>query len=109
MAVINCPSCSKKISSKATVCDHCQINLENIDEEKLANMKRIALINESQKMMTLSFIALLLFCGGFLFFYWQNAQIGTWEYVASVTSAIVGFILYIFTRVKLILLKRKNK
>lgn len=109
MAVINCPSCRKKISDKAKSCQFCQCDLDNIDEEKLANLRKIQLINRSQTMMTHSFIAMLLFCGGFLFFYWQNAQPGTWQYVSAITSIVIGFILYIVTRIRLILLKRSSK
>ena len=109
MAVINCPNCKKKVSDKAKQCSHCQIDLQNIDEEKLSSMKTVNLINQSQKLMTQSFIAMLLFCGGFLFFYWQNVQPGTWQYTASIASIVVGFVLYIVTRVRLILLKRSTK
>ncbi|WP_448565251.1 hypothetical protein [Thalassotalea ganghwensis] len=109
MAVINCPSCKKKISDKAKQCNHCQIDLQNLDEEKLKNINTVNLINKSQRLMTQSFIAMLLFCGGFLFYYWKNVEPGTWQYFLSVFSIIIGFVLYIVTRVRLILLKRSTK
>ncbi|MEW6991560.1 hypothetical protein AADZ91_12825 [Colwelliaceae bacterium 6441] len=109
MAVINCPSCRKKISDKATTCSHCQIDLVNLDEEKLALNRQVSKIHKSQRIMTWSFIAMLMFCGGFLFFYWKNVQPGTWQYYLSVGSTILGFFIYIITRVQLILLKRSNK
>ena len=31
MAVINCPSCKKKISDKAKNCSHCQLDLTELD------------------------------------------------------------------------------
>lgn len=109
MAVISCPGCKNKVSDKAKECSHCQLDLQNVDEEKLQTINKINVINKSQKMMTHSFIAMLLFCGGFLLFYWQNAQPGTWQYVVSAVSTIVGFIWYIVTRIRLILLKRSSK
>ncbi|GLX80328.1 hypothetical protein tinsulaeT_36680 [Thalassotalea insulae] len=109
MAVINCPNCRKKISDKAKSCSHCHIDLENLDEEKLANLKQIQKINKSQQIMTVSFVAMLLFCGGFLFYYWQNVQPGTWQYYFSAGSTVAGFVLYIITRIQLILLKKSNK
>ncbi|XQW86871.1 hypothetical protein ACOYR1_09170 [Thalassotalea piscium] len=109
MAVISCPSCKKKISDKAKSCSHCQLDLVKVDEEKLSTLNKINKINKSQQMMMHSFIAMLLFCGGFLVFYWQNAQPGTWLYIGSITSTILGFILYIITRIRLILLKRSSK
>lgn len=108
MAVINCPQCKKKISNKATRCQYCGLNLNNADTEQLAHLRKVEAINKSQRVMSLSFIAMLLFCGGFLFFYWYEVQPGTWQYLASISSAIIGFCLYILTRVQLILLKRKK-
>jgi len=109
MAVINCPNCQKKIPDKTKTCSHCQMDLTNADPEQLANLRKINIIKKSQSIMTLSFIAMLLFCGGFLFFYWYEVQPGSWQYVASIASAFIGFCLYIVTRVQLLLLKRKNK
>lgn len=107
MAVINCPNCRKKISDKAKNCSHCEIDLQNLDEEKLASFKQVSKIQKSQRIMTWSFIAMLLFCGGFLFYYWKNVEPGTWQYYLSVGSTLIGFVIYIVTRIQLILLKRK--
>ena len=56
MAVINCPSCKKKISDKAKTCSHCDIELGSIDEDKLAAIRQTNLIQKSQKLMNHSFI-----------------------------------------------------
>ena len=109
MAIISCPSCKNKISDKAKSCSHCQLDLLNVDEEKLQTLNKVSTINQSQKLMTHSFIAMLLFCGGFLTFYWLDVQLGTWQYTLSVVSTLVGFIWYIVTRVRLVLLKRRSK
>jgi hypothetical protein len=108
MAVINCPGCKKKISDKAKICQHCQLDLTVLDADKIASLKRVSAVAKSQQLMNHSFIAMLLFCGGFLFLYWQDAQPGTWQYVVAITSAILGFILYLVTRVRLILTKRSS-
>ncbi|GHE82645.1 hypothetical protein [Thalassotalea profundi] len=109
MAVISCPSCKKKISDKAKSCSHCQLDLQNFDEEKFQTINKINLINKSQKLMIHSFIAILLFCGGFLFFYLEEVQLGTWQYTVAVMSTVVGFVLYLVTRIRLFLLKRSSK
>ena len=109
MAVINCPGCQKKISDKAKNCSHCQLDLTELDADKLALLKKVSAVEKSQQLLNHSFIAMLLFCGGFLYLYWQNAQPGTWEYVGSITSSVLGFILYIVTRVRLLLVKRSRK
>jgi len=109
MAVINCPSCKKKISDKAKSCQHCQLDLTALDADKIDSIKRVSAVAKSQQLMNHSFIAMLLFCGGFLFLYSQNAQPGTWQYVTAITSTILGFILYLVTRVRLLLTKRNRK
>lgn len=108
MAVIKCPSCRKKISDKAKSCSHCNIDLSDLDADKLKNIKQVTSIKQSQNLMNHSFIAMLLFCGGFLFLYLENAQPGTWQYICSISSTIIGFVLYIVTRIRLILFKRKS-
>ncbi|MBA6342492.1 zinc ribbon domain-containing protein [Colwellia sp. MB02u-10] len=108
MAVINCPKCKKKISDKAKTCEHCQLDLTVLDADKIASLKRVSVVAKSQQLMNHSFIAMLLFCGGFLFLYSQDAQPGTWQYVVSIASAVLGFILYLITRVRLILIKRNR-
>ena len=109
MAIINCPSCNKKISNKASSCEHCFTALTDLDAEQLKTLQNIKLIKKNQQLMTHSFIAMLLFCGGFLFIYWQDAESGSWQYITSLTSTVIGFFLYLITRVRLILLKRNSK
>jgi len=109
MAVINCPACNKKISDKSKVCNHCGIEIAELDKDKLATISREQKIRQQQSLMNHSFVAMLLFCGGFLFLFWKNAQPGSWEYIASITSTVLGFILYIVTRIRIILVKRKLK
>lgn len=109
MAVINCPKCRKKISDKAKSCQHCNVVLEGLDEEKLAHIKGVSMIEASQRLMTHSMIAMLLFCGGVLFLFWHNAQPGTWQYITSVSATGLGFVLYIVTRIRLIFLKKRKK
>lgn len=108
MAVINCPSCNKKVSDKAKTCSHCNIQINTLDQEQLHAIEAEQRIRKKQTLMNHSFIAMLLFCGGFLFLFWQNAQPGSWQYYTSVASTVIGFILYIITRVRLVFLKRKK-
>ncbi|MFT5756521.1 MAG: hypothetical protein ACI9LM_001239 [Alteromonadaceae bacterium] len=107
MAVIHCPNCKKKISDKAKSCSHCDIVIAGVDQAQLQSIKQINTIKVQQNLMTHSFIAMLLFCGGFLFLYLQDAQPGTWQYITSIGSTFIGFVLYIVTRVRLIIVKRK--
>ncbi len=108
MAVINCPACNKKISDKAKNCNHCNIGIGTLDQDQMLAVKIEQRIRKKQTLMNHSFFAMLMFCGGFLFLFWQNAQPGTWQYITSTACAVLGFILYLVTRVRLIILKRKK-
>ena len=108
MAVISCPSCKKKISDKAKQCSHCDMVLTGLDAEKIAHLNRINRINQGQKLMNYSFIAMLLFCGGFLFMFWDNVKQGTWQHNLAMASSVIGFIMYIVIRIKLLFFKRKK-
>jgi hypothetical protein len=108
MAVINCPSCKKKISDKAKTCSHCQTSFNELDSEKTKTLQKIDNINKKQRLMNYSFIAMLLFCGGFLFMYWDGVQPGSWQHTTAMVCAIIGFILYIIIRAMLLLTKSKK-
>lgn len=109
MAVIKCPSCQKKISDKAKSCSHCRFDLAELSDEKIHHLNKVNTIKLSQKLMTHSFIALLLFCGGFFFMYWQEASTDSLLYKGALASTVIGFILYIVTRVRLLILKRNSQ
>ena len=107
MAVINCPGCKKKISDKAKNCNHCNMDLSELDSEQLANLNRVSVINKTQRLMNFSFIAMLLFCGGFLFMFRDNIPPGTWLHNLAMASTFIGFVMYIIIRAMLLLTKRK--
>lgn len=72
MALINCPSCGKKVSSKAESCNHCHISLtDNSPERNSVLAKR----RQNQRIMmvgNLSLVTLLMFlAGAFIVFYLQ--------------------------------------
>ncbi|MCW8834614.1 MAG: hypothetical protein OQK09_08815 [Colwellia sp.] len=108
MAVINCPGCKKKISDKAKQCSHCNMILADLDAEKMASLNRINRINQGQKLMNYSFVAMLLFCGGFLFMFWDNVEQGTWQHTTAMACSALGFIMYIVIRIRLLFFKRQK-
>lgn len=108
MAVINCPGCKKKISDKAKTCSHCNLVLDGLNSEKMLAIGKINRINKAQRLMNFSFIAMLLFCGGFLFMYWDNVEPGTWQHTSALICTVIGFILYIIIRAMLLFTKQKK-
>ncbi|WP_299075349.1 hypothetical protein [uncultured Paraglaciecola sp.] len=108
MALIDCPSCNKKISDKAQNCQHCGFTLGTASAEDLARKKSLNLYLKNQKIQTQSMIAMLLFVAGFGFMYWGGALPGDLQHSLAIGVAIIGFVWYIINRVRLIMLKRSN-
>lgn len=109
MAVINCPGCKKKISDKVKTCNYCELDFSDLDPEKVANLNRVNLINKTQRLMNYSFIAMILFCGGFLFMFWDNVQPGSLQHNLAMGSAVIGFFMYIIIRGMLLYTKHIAK
>ena len=108
MALIECPSCNKKISDKASSCQHCDFSIGTVDAEDIVRKKNLNRYLKSQKIQTQSMVAMLLFVAGFGFMYWRNAQPGEMQHNLAIGVAIIGFIWYIVNRVRLIMLKRTD-
>ena len=83
--------------------------MSDLDVDKIARLNRVSLIHKTQRLMNYSFIAMLLFCGGFLFMFWDNVQPGTIQHNLAMASAVIGFIMYIIIRAMLLLTKHKLK
>ncbi|MDN3651520.1 hypothetical protein QWY77_01815 [Thalassotalea ponticola] len=107
MALIDCPSCNKRISSKAPVCQHCHTVLDGTSDEQRKSMQQMARIQKHQQLMTHSMLAMLLFCGGFGFMFWGDHQPHSWQYTLSAGTTVVGFVWYVVTRVRILWAKRK--
>ena len=108
MALIVCPSCSKKISDKAQNCQHCDFGLGAADAEDLARKQNLKMYLKNQNIQTQSMVAMLLFVAGFGFMYWGEAQPDGLQYNLAVGITIIGFVWYIANRVRLIMLKRSD-
>ena len=108
MAVISCPGCNEKISDKSKFCTHCHIDLTELDIDQMQRLRNVNFIKKSQSLMNHSFIAMLFFCGGFLAMFSESVPRESWQYSVAMACTILGFIFYLVTRVRGLLLK-KNK
>jgi hypothetical protein len=108
MALVDCPSCGKKISDKSKTCQHCEFALGQASTEDINRKKNLQNYLKAQKIQTQSMIAMLLFVCGFGFMYWGGALPGDLQHNLAIAGALIGFIWYIVNRVRLIFLKRSN-
>ncbi|WP_068546386.1 hypothetical protein [Thalassotalea crassostreae] len=107
MALINCPKCSTRISSKAAVCTNCQTVLADMNEEQRHNLQQMTKLEKSQKLLNHSMIAMFIFCGGIGSMYWGDPAPDSLQSSLAMGTAVVGFVWYIVNRARIILLKRK--
>ncbi|NVK57892.1 MAG: zinc ribbon domain-containing protein [Alteromonadaceae bacterium] len=109
MALIDCPSCGKKMSDKAKSCPNCDFSYADAtpeDVERKLNMKRFKKMHSIQNQ---SMLAMLLFIGGFGFMYWGGVSPGDMQHNLALLSCVVGFAWYGINRVRIVLLKRSTK
>lgn len=110
MAIISCPSCNKKVSDKAAVCDACGFMLGAHDSDSLvrkASAKRSMRVNQ---LVSHQMLAILLFIAGIggTFYDWQQVQ--GWQFMphVSMAVAILSFVWYLVTRARIYILKRQR-
>ncbi|QCZ93358.1 zinc ribbon domain-containing protein [Salinimonas iocasae] len=106
MALIDCPSCSKKISDKADSCPHCGFGLADASSEDILRKQQLKKFQKLQSIQNQSMFAMLLFVAGFGFMYWGGSAKGDLQYNLAVLSVVVGFIWYIVNRVRILIIKR---
>ncbi len=108
MAIIKCPQCGKSISDKQKVCPHCELDMENLTEEKIHSLSKIKNLKDNQTLQTHQFIAMLLFLVGCFSFYTMEDKESP-QYILAQVCVLVGFIWYIINRFRIILSKRNRK
>lgn len=104
MALIECPKCQKRISSKAKECQHCKVSLVG----SIESLAKISHIQQSNRLMNHSLIFLSLFIAGAVAWFWGGEQAQGVQAIVAVSCFVVGFIGYFITRVRLVLHKRKS-
>ncbi|MCG9696719.1 zinc ribbon domain-containing protein [Shewanella sp. Isolate11] len=104
MALIQCPSCNKRISSLVKTCPHCaqKNSAENESLNKITHIKR------SNQLMNQSFFAMTLFIAGVVIWFWGGEPAeGMRANIAAICS-VFGFTGYLIARVRIVLHKRKS-
>lgn len=109
LAIISCPYCGKRVSSKAEQCSHCGGGIAGQSEESRENQRAIVNINREKRLMTQSFLALLLFLGGVLAMYTVDMAQYPWARPVCTGAIALGFIWYIVVRIYKLWTKKKKR
>lgn len=108
MAIIRCPKCAKSISDKYKQCPHCESNISELNDEQVQQLQREQQIKKKQMFINHSFLALIIFLGGFFCLYFLQPQKETLEWYAYTIAIGVGCIWYLINRIVLVTLKKKR-
>lgn len=72
MAIIACPACGKKISSKAAICSYCGFQLGEVSQQDLEIYQARRLRDRIYHLNMTSYLAITLFVGGFGWYWWDS-------------------------------------
>ncbi|WP_394392864.1 zinc ribbon domain-containing protein [Shewanella woodyi] len=104
MALIECPSCNKRISSKATECQHCRSQLSG-DNQVLS---KISHIKRSAQLVNQGLLSMSLFIAGVVVWFWGGEPAeGLRSYIGG-ACFVLGFVGYLVTRLQIVLHERKK-
>ncbi|MBP7546967.1 MAG: zinc ribbon domain-containing protein [Corallincola sp.] len=97
MALIACPACNKRISSRSSRCPACHCPLGEGDQERRDSHLRILRIQRQQRFMMGNALALLLFTGGAALTFWFGVDT-PWLVTAGQVMMAIGLISYLGVR-----------
>lgn len=108
MALAECPSCRKRVSSKAKECPHCQFVFAGQSEEDL--QREMIRLNQEKRdrLLSRSMLALLLAIAAFVYLFLQQPLPASWQYNVAIGVLIVGLLWFLINRVQMLFLKKKR-
>jgi len=108
MAIINCPSCNKRISSVAINCEYCKAVFDDsVDDEKLMRDIRNKRYTKRQRIQNISFLSVLLFAAGAIVMYFGITDSDTGVSDTGRIMLSIGFVGYIVGRVLMFMSRKK--
>lgn len=99
MAIINCPNCSKRISSLAAVCPHCDLPLKEMSAEDQKRLETRRFNRKVDRAFNLSYLGLLALVVGALWWWFGGAE--GWHLPPPIPAFLLVFLgglVYFFAR-----------
>ena len=72
MAIVSCPECRKKMSSKASICPNCGYQAGEVSEEQLEVFRARRLRDRIYHLNMVSYAIITAFVGGFGWYWWST-------------------------------------
>ncbi|MFC3093575.1 zinc ribbon domain-containing protein [Alteromonas sediminis] len=109
MALIDCPSCGKKISDKSESCPHCDFAVKAASADDIVRKQNMQRFKKLSSLQSQSMLAMLMFVLGFGFMYWGGVAPGDMQHNIAILVCVAGFVWYIVNRVRIVIIKRFNQ
>jgi hypothetical protein len=109
MAIIACPDCGKKISSRAAICSWCGFQLGEVTEQDLEVFQARRLRNNRYRLNMMSYAVITLFVGGFGWYWWDSQGFLHPPSYGPLTLMGIAAVGYIVVRAFLFLNRRRQK
>ncbi|MDT8319075.1 MAG: zinc ribbon domain-containing protein [Xanthomonadales bacterium] len=109
MAIIACPECGKKISSRAAICSYCGYQLGEATEQDLEVFRARRLRERIYRLNMISYAVITLFLGGFGWYWWATGGFVAPSPLGPFAVMALAAIAYLVVRVLLFRSRRQRK
>lgn len=107
MAIIPCPECSKKISSRVPICTHCGFQLGEVSQEQLNVFRARKLRDKIYHISMISYAVITVFVAAFGWFWWDS---GGFEHPSSPGPfVLMGVSAVAYLIVRLLLFRNRHR
>ncbi len=106
MAIVQCPYCGKNVSSKSAECPHCGANLAAMSEQDLQRLNRDRRHAKGMRLQNEAMMAIVLFLSSFVYYYFWQPEVDSWQMMMTYAVMGLGFIWYIVTKARIVMFKR---
>ena len=108
MALIDCPACKKRMSSKAEACPHCDYKISGLSTEQRDREWQRVMQRKRERLMSQSMLALLIAIAAFTYFFMQQPEPDSWQLHLANAGMLLGLLWFVINRVRMLLLKHRG-
>ena len=109
MALITCPSCSKRVSDVTQMCPHCGFHRGEASDEQLKEFQRRRLRDRIYHLKMASYAVMSLFLAAFGWYWWESAGFQHKPTVGPMSLLAVGAAAYLVNRTLLFRARRQMR
>ncbi len=107
--IINCPSCRKPMSSKATVCPNCGAERGELTDEQLSELSRRRLRDRIYRLKMASYAAISVLLAAAGWYFYEASDLDLTPSTGPLLLVAIGSVAYVVVRAFLFSAKRALK